>query len=447
MSKLAPRTAMKLGVIGIAATLVLAGCAASGAKPAGEATVTQAEITKAMNTPTTIQFWSWLANIQGEVKLFEKKYPKIKVVITNNGGGSPQYTKLRAAIKSGQVPDVAQVEYQYIPSFRSDLMDLTPYGADKLKSEYIPSAWDGVSDSTGIYGLPQDIGPMGNLWRTDILAKAGVSEPKTWAEFADAAKTIKEKTGSYITNIASGDAGQVIGLLQQNGANLFTYTGGSKVGITLDSAKSKQVANYWNDLIKAGYVSTDTDFNSAWYAGLASGKYAGWLTAAWGPLFLEGAAPKTTGLWNAGTLPQWNAGDNVAGAWGGSSYAVVKGTKHNIAAYELAKFITNDKESSMMLATKQSEFPPLKSTLADPAFVDQTDPFFQGQKVNKLFSEIAPTVKTTIQWPPFMDFVYSSYNDTVGKALANKTDLVAGLEAWQSAVVTYAKQQGFTVTQ
>lgn len=36
-----------------------------------------------------------------------------------------------------------------------------------------------------------------------------------------------------------------------------------------------------------------------------------------------------------------------------------------------------------------------------------------------------------------MDFVDSSFNDTLGKAIANKGDLSAGLDAWQNALVTY----------
>jgi len=35
---------------------------------------------------------------------------------------------------------------------------------------------------------------------------------------------------------------------------------------------------------------------------------------------------------------------------------------------------------------------------------------------------------------------------TVGKAFAEKTDAVAGLQAWQDASVKYAKDQGFTVS-
>ena len=44
-----------------------------------------------------------------------------------------------------------------------------------------------------------------------------------------------------------------------------------------------------------------------------------------------------------------------------------------------------------------------------------------------------------------MEFAYSSGNDTFGAAVAAKGDLAAGLDAWQAALVDYAKQQGFTV--
>jgi multiple sugar transport system substrate-binding protein len=54
-------------------------------------------------------------------------------------------------------------------------------------------------------------------------------------------------------------------------------------------------------------------------------------------------------------------------------------------------------------------------------------------------------VASSFQWSPFQDFVFSQFNGTVGTALTKKQDVAAGLDAWQAAVVKYAKQQGFTV--
>ncbi len=450
MRKKAPRTAVALGTGLLAAALVLTGCTGGGGGTSGDTKpVSQSDIDKAMKTPTTLTFWTWVPDIKNEVALFEKKYPAIKVDVENVGQGAAHYQKLRTALKAGKgAPDVAQMEFQYIPSFKvtDSLLNLTPYGAADLADQYVPWVWNQVKQTDGVYAIPQDSGPMGNLYREDILAKAGVTQaPTTWDEYAQDAATVKEKTGVYMSNLASGQAGQMLGLLWQAGVKPFGYDGDKGVKVDVNSAEAKKVAAYWQDLIQKGYVSTDPDFNDSWYQGLANGKYAGWLTAAWGPVFLQGTAAKTSGLWRAAPLPQTPGTKAASGNWGGSSDVVLKSSKNPIAAYELAKFINNDPESTLMFANKQFLFPTLNETLKSPEFVDQESAFYGGQKVNAMFAEVSTTVDTKFEWLPYMDYAYSSYTETVGKALSAKGDLAAGLDAWQAALVKYGTQQGFSV--
>jgi len=110
----------------------LAACSQdAGSAPAAApspSTVPQSEIDKALDTETTLTFWTWVPDIQNQVKLFTTKYPKIKVNLVNVGQGAPHYQKLRTAIQAGQgAPDVAQVEFQFINSFTlgdGSLLDL-----------------------------------------------------------------------------------------------------------------------------------------------------------------------------------------------------------------------------------------------------------------------------------------------------------------------------------
>jgi len=290
------------------------------------------------------------------------------------------------------------------------------------------------------------VGPMGNLYREDILAAAGITEPPgTWEEYATAAQAVKDATGSYISNVGATQAGQMIGFFWQAGVKPFGYDGAETVTIDVNSDEAKKVADYWTELIQADLISTDVDFNDEWYQGLANGKYAGWLTAAWGPVFLQGTAEGTSGLWRAAPLPQWSEGENVSGNWGGSSDAVLATSENPIAAYKLAEFINHDEASAMSLATEQFLFPPQVSVLEDPAFVDQQSEFYGGQEVNALFAEISETVDTDFEWLPFMDYVYSSYEETVGTVIADKGDISDALDAWQDQLVSYAESQGFTV--
>jgi len=242
-----PRAALALGAGAFVTALVLSGCTPSSGGGSDQGPVSQDEIDKAMTTPTKLTFWTWVPDIENEVKLFEEKYPAIDVKVENVGQGLPHYQKLRSAIEAGEgAPDVAQIEYQYIPSFvlPESLLDLTPYGADDLSGDYVDWAWNQVSPDEEVWAIPQDVGPMGNLYREDILTQAGITEPPaTWDDYATAAKAVKDATGSYISNLGATQAGQMIGFFWQAGVKPFGYDGKDTVTIDVNSDEAKAVAS------------------------------------------------------------------------------------------------------------------------------------------------------------------------------------------------------------
>jgi multiple sugar transport system substrate-binding protein len=450
----APRR-LRFLALGAAAVLALAACSSgpssdkanggSSAKP-----LSDAQLADALKKPAQLTFWTWVGGIEDEVKLFEDKYPNIKVKVVNAGQGSAEYTKLRTALKAGTgAPDVVQVEFQFIPTFTTtgDLLDLSRYGANSVKDKFVDWTWSQVSQDGKVYGVPQDTGPMGMLYRQDIFDKYGIEVPKTWDEFAAAARKLHAANPKvYLTNFAPNEGGVINGLAWQAGSKPFESTGPTSLKIHLDDAGFQKVVSVWEPLIKEGVVSTDPDFTDSWYQGLAKGKYASWLTAAWGPLFLQGTAKGTSGKWRAAPLPQFEAGQQVSGNWGGSTSAVTSKTKYPEAAAALAIFLNSDEQSTKLLATKQFLFPATKAMLEDPGFIDEKVPFYGGQQVNRIFADISSTVSKDFEWSPFQDYVYSSSNDTLGKAVTARQDLGPAVQNWQNSVVEYAKKQGFTVS-
>jgi multiple sugar transport system substrate-binding protein len=434
------------------AAVTLAACSGSSPDPAsvaGEA-VSQADIDKAMTTPTTLTFWSWVPDIEQEVALFQKKYPAIKVDVVNAGQGLDAYTKLRTALKAGTgAPDLAQIEYQYVPTFSitDSLVDLRPYGAAANQSKFVDWTWQQVTGPNGeILAYPQDTGPMGMLYRADLFEKYGIGVPETWDEFATAARKLHAADPKvYLTNMAANEAAGWHGLMWQAGSKSYRVTG-TQVGLAVNDEASKKVANYWGGLVGEGVVATDPDFTDNWYQGFNSGKYATWLTAAWGPVFLSGSAKSTAGKWRAAPLPQWDAAKPVSGNWGGSTTAVITGTKNPIAAAKFAEFLNTDAETTKMFSTVQNFFPASTALLADPTFTGRKSEFFGGQEVNKLFAGVSDTVDIGWQWPPFLDQSVKDWTETAGKALADKGDVAAATDQWQERLTAYAKDQGFTVS-
>ncbi|MHB0928785.1 MAG: ABC transporter substrate-binding protein, partial [Candidatus Nanopelagicales bacterium] len=212
-------------VVGLVASvgLLSAGVALAPVPATAASRPTPAQIAKAMNTPTTLTFWTWVGNIQNEVKVFEKKYPKIKVKVLNVGQGAPHYQKLRAGALSGSgLPDVAQVEYQYIPTFVAlkALLDISPYVSKSFRTKFVDWTVSQVSGPKGqIYGVPQDTGPMGLLYRKDIFDKYGITVPKTWEQFAAAAHKLHAADPNvYLADFTPNDGGWWNGLLWQAGS-------------------------------------------------------------------------------------------------------------------------------------------------------------------------------------------------------------------------------------
>jgi multiple sugar transport system substrate-binding protein len=433
--------------------LLLAACGGNSASTDTKAatSVSQADIDKALQTPTTLTYWAWLPGVQDEVALFEKKYPAIKVNVVNVGQGLPQYQKLRTALKAGTgAPDLAQIEFQSVSTFSitRDLLDLRPYGADQVKSKFSPGAISQVTGSGGeVWAYPQDTGPLVMLYRQDIFDRYGIKVPTTWDEFAASAKKLHAANPDvYLTDLASGQGVAYMGLLWQAGAKPHTVTGPDSININFtDEAASKKVADYWTALNASGALSTDPDFTDAWYQGLNRGKYATWITGAWGPVFLQGNAKDSAGKWRVAKIPQWTAGDKANGAWGGSTIAVMAKSKNAIAAAKLAEFLGSDTEATKLYTTKQQLFPATTQTLNDAEWANATPSYLGGQKANAVAAEASADVSTDFTWSPFQDQIYSNWQETVGKALAEKRDLWPAVQQWQDKTVEYAKGQGFKV--
>ncbi|WP_075736746.1 ABC transporter substrate-binding protein [Streptomyces acidiscabies] len=438
------------GALSLGAALTACGGGDSGKSQSATQPVSQADIDKAMKTPTELTFWTWVPNIAKEIALFEKKYPAVKVKIVNAGQGTPQYTKLRTALKAGSgAPDLVQMEYQAIPTFTitNNLLDLRPYGAEALKSTFVEWTWGQVTGTGGeVWAIPQDTGPMGMLYRKDIFDKHGIQVPGTWDEFAAAARKLHQADPDvYLTNLAANQPAAWHGLLWQAGSKPYVSRSKGEIAISVDDAVSKKLGAYWGGLAKEGVIGVEPDFTDGWYAALNKGKYATWLTAAWAPAFLSGSAKDTAGNWRAAPLPQWDAAKPSSGNWGGSTTAVIRGTKNAVQAAVFAQFLNSDPVSAKMFATEQFFFPATKALLADPSFTGDAPAFYGGQKVNEVFAGVSSTVDADFQWPPFLDQAATDWTETVGKSLADHADTVSALGSWQSRLTSYAKGQGFTV--
>ncbi len=399
--------------------------------------------------PVTLTVWSWLPDFQTELDMCEAANPGLKFRLTNAGQAGPEYAKLRTALKAGTgAPDIVQLELDMVRSFAQvhGLADLTPFGAADMASLYVPYTWKEVTEGKRINALPWDSGPMGQIYRDDIARTRGFEPPRTWDEFADTARSLaRSASDTFLTNATFSDGGWTTGLLWQAGWRPFEVDG-DHITVRIKSDASTRFAAYWQKLIDAKAVDTSAGFTTDWYRSLARGRYAIWLTAAWGPVFLSQFAQSSAGKWRAAILPQWDAAKPSNGNYGGSALAITTTSQHKPEAATAIKWLLGQQAPAKAFATKQFLFPVLDSLLKDQAFLQTPYPFFGGQPANQVFAQASRQVGTDFQWSPFNDYFIAQLGNECGAVASRGGSLEGAFDALQSRVTRFARQQGFTVS-
>ncbi|WP_027481632.1 ABC transporter substrate-binding protein [Deinococcus pimensis] len=168
-----------------------------------------------------VEFFSWWSGDEGVAanalfKLFEQKYPGVKVVNSAVAGAAGTNAKavLKTRMLGGDPPDAFQVHAgqeligTWVVSNRME--DLTPLFKSegwltKFPKDLIPL----LSSKGGIWSVPVNVHRSNVMWFVPAnLKKYGVTAPKTWDEFLTTCQTLKGKGLQTPLSVAGGFAEQ-----------------------------------------------------------------------------------------------------------------------------------------------------------------------------------------------------------------------------------------------
>jgi multiple sugar transport system substrate-binding protein len=443
------RAAGALALTAVAA--VAAACTSSGGGTAGGPTSGQSQGSTASAGKVNLTFWQWVPGADKAVALWNQTHPDIHVTLLNiPSGGAGGYAKMHAALKAGNAPDLAQVEYQEVPGFLLDkgLADLTSAGdIGQYESQFTAWQWKQCEYNGHVYCIPQASGPMGFFYREDLFRQAGITTPPaTWAEYEqDAIKIHQHNPHQYIGTFPPGNSAWFTALAWQAGAKWFGTSGNSWT-VNIDNPETEKVAQYWDRLRTQGVIKTEPDFANGWYKDLQTGSITGWVSAQWGDGILKGNAPKTAGKWRVAPLPQWNAGDHASANWGGSSTAVLAGSKHIKEALEFAVWLNTDPQSINLLIKGAYGWPAATAGFQGSA-LDEPSSFFGGQAYNKdVFAESDQNIDESWGWIPTVGQAYQHLDDGFQAAVAGHGSFLDTVKKAQGQVMDDLKAKGLSVT-
>ncbi|MBT2499056.1 extracellular solute-binding protein [Agromyces sp. ISL-38] len=432
------------GVVAVAAA-ALTGCSTGAGAESCTNKILQPEATQ-------VSVWAWYPAFEQVVDLFNKTHDEVQICWTNAGQGNDEYTKFSTAIESGSgAPDVIMLESEVLSSFsiRDALVDLSEYGAGDVKDDYSEGAWKDVSSGDAVYAIPVDGGPMGMLYRQDILDQYGIPVPTTWDEFAAAAQALKDAGApGVLADFPTNGRAYNQALFAQVGSTPFVYDNAkpTEVGIKVNDQPAKDVLAYWEKLAADGLVGTEDAFTADYNTKLVDGSYAIYIAAAWGPGYLGGLSDADAdAVWRAAPVPQWDPANPVQINWGGSTFAVTSQAKDPEAAATVAKEVFGTEEAWKIGIEEAALFPLWKPILESDYFRDLEYPFFGGQQINKDVFLEAASGYTGFTFSPFQNYAYDQLTEELYAMVQGEKDSSKALDDLQASLEKYATEQGFTL--
>lgn len=217
------KKAIVLGVTGGVAALAMAACSSSSPKASANNSTTPSGSAGGGSTAATgsaspssasggkvvnLSLWYGLggtlgANVQSFITAFNASHPNIHVTGTYQGsysGGGPEQQKLLAAIAAGDPPDMAQLEVNSMPAFKSALRpitDLMNSSTDTKPSDFLPGVLTSTKFGNDYYAVPWNRSVPVIIYNATMLKAHGINTaPATWEDLQKDAAAVSSGSGA-----------------------------------------------------------------------------------------------------------------------------------------------------------------------------------------------------------------------------------------------------------
>lgn len=330
-----------------------------------------------------VTVWSWTEakmSLEDAAKLFQKEHPEVEFEFVEYSSGDIA-TKLATSLQTGQgLPDIASVEGDglagLVSNFGYALADTTETLAD-VKDDFLPYKLEEVTFEGAQKAIPYDACPSMMFYRTDLFEKAGIvaEDIKTWDDYLEAGKILKEKTGvDMLTMDFAGDDGLYRQMLMQQGTFYLDNSG----EIALNSEESKTATNMIKKINDAGILNN----HKSWDDMITAYKNDTVATAVFGTWFIGTLKSSDigNGLWNVMPMPAFEEGGSTSAVNGGSDLVIPDKAENKEAALEFAKFAAGTMEPTKNLFASYGQLPAYMPVLDDEVF-NEGDPYFGDQAI------------------------------------------------------------------
>ena len=350
---------------------------------------------------TTVTLTGWASSpaetsaLRTTISAFERSHPNYTVNYAPINGDYP--AAMLAKFAARRPPDVFYVDSNVAPDWMSQGV-LEPLDSlikkNKFKTKpFFPRLLSAFKYKGHIYGFPKGWSPLGMETNNEMLAKAGVKPPKTWAQLRAVAQKLKD------TNAVPGGAplcidpdwARMLAFVYQNKG---TFLNANKTAPTVKSAAVRGAVNYYASFQKDGLSATHDKLGVGWCGeALGKEKAAIIFEGNWVVGYMSDTFPGVK--YTISPLPKGKVNGNLGFT---VSYSIGKNTTNKKAAFTLLSYLTG--KTGMHLWTQQGIELPSRSDVAVPkgrgAFLKQAGYAHPWQFAPR-FSKVIDTANNELQ--------------------------------------------------
>jgi multiple sugar transport system substrate-binding protein len=316
--------------------------------------------------------------IPGLLREFEGRHPGVRVKSEPLTWTSDEQHQFYVINLEGATPsfDVLMLDVIWVPEFARAgwLLDLAPWVTREELAPHFPAAVEAATWGGGVWGMPWNMNVGVLYYRADLLARHGLTPPRTWEAVVEQAERVRAAEGDARLDGILWQGKQYEGLV----CNVLEHLWGSGTrllggdgSVLPDPERAAAALGFMRGLIDRGVsprwvTAGDEELTRRPFGDGRAVFLRSWPYAL--DLFEQADSP-VRGRVGLAALPGHEGGGPGAGVTGGFHLAVNRRTRHREAAVALVRFLAAEPAQRALTAAGVALYPTRMALYHDPAIV------------------------------------------------------------------------------